>query len=97
MGTSSDWVPLIIINNKQVRFCVIRFYKSLPVLFCLFIMGCQHSKNKLSENSLSQEPPKLLKPVIKKIWIPEIIKNGGTEWEEGHYLYRIQRDSTWSR
>jgi hypothetical protein len=48
-----------------------------------------------SENN--QPPPKLLKPEVKKIWIPPVIKNGGTEWEEGHYLYRIERDTTWSR
>ncbi len=54
-------------------------------------------KNKSNDKILNQTPPKLLKPEIKKIWIPEIIKNGGTEWEEGHYLYRIQRDTSWSR
>lgn len=42
-------------------------------------------------------PPKLLSPLVKKIWIPPAIKNGGTEWEEGHYLYRIERSPSWSR
>jgi len=43
------------------------------------------------------EPPKLLKPEVKKIWIPPEIRNGGAEWVEGHYMYRIERETTWSR
>lgn len=42
-------------------------------------------------------PPKLLKPDVKKIWIPPEIRNGGQEWIEGHYMYRIERNTTWSR
>lgn len=42
-------------------------------------------------------PPKLLKPVIQKIWIPPEIKNGGLEWTEGHYMYRIEKETSWSR
>lgn len=74
-----------------------RFKNSLWLVFCLFIVSCQHTTNKSDEVLKSQTPPKLLKPEVKKIWIPEIIKNNGTEWEEGHYLYRIQRDTSWSR
>ena len=68
-------------------------------IFCIFIIitGCQNMKNKSNDKTQNQTPPKLLKPEVKKIWIPEVIKNGGTEWEEGHYLYRIQRDTSWSR
>jgi len=69
-------------------------------LFLIFtatiLTNCAHKKEKdNSENN--QPPPKLLKPEVRKIWIPPVIKNGGTEWEEGHYLYRIERDTTWSR
>lgn len=74
-----------------------RFYKSLWVVFCVFTMGCQHTKNKSDELAATQSPPKLLKPEVKKIWIPAVIKNGGAEWEEGHYLYRIEKDTSWSR
>ena len=74
-----------------------RFYKSLVVLICFFSISCQHKSIKSDDGVLQQMPPKLLKPEVKKIWIPELIKNGGTEWEEGHYLYRIQRDTSWSR
>jgi hypothetical protein len=76
---------------------MLRTIKSFAVLLCVFTISCQHSANKSTESVPTQTPPKLLKPEVKKIWIPEVIKNGGTEWEEGHYLYRIQRDTSWSR
>ena len=69
------------------------------LIYCsliLILSSCSHTKEKnKSENN--QPPPKLLKPEVRKIWIPAVIKNGGTEWEEGHYLYRIEKDTTWSR
>ena len=74
-----------------------QFEKSVLLFVLILVSGCQNLKNKPNDKTQSQTPPKLLKPGIKKIWIPEIIKNGGTEWEEGHYLYRIQRDTSWSR
>lgn len=65
-------------------------------LSVLILSNCTHLKEK-SNLENSQPPPKLLKPEVRKIWIPAVIKNGGTEWEEGHYLYRIEKDTTWSR
>lgn len=82
------------IKNKKQKGFSMRY-----LIYCglaLFLSSCTHMKEKNnSENN--QPPPKLLKPEVKKIWIPPVIKNGGTEWEEGHYLYRIERDTTWSR
>ena len=52
---------------------------------------------KSNESSDQTPPPKLLAPSVKKIWIPAAIKNGGVEWEEGHYIYRIERETKWSR
>lgn len=68
----------------------------LLILASLILSSCAFTKEKNnSENN--QPPPKLLKPEVRKIWISPVIKNGGTEWEEGHYLYRIEKDTTWSR
>lgn len=74
-----------------------RLFQSLGLVLCILSTSCQHNKIKPETSSVPQLPPKLLKPEVKKIWIPEIIKNGGTEWEEGHYLYRIERETSWSR
>ena len=73
-------------------------YKLLLVaLCCLFDCGCASQTKKPNDASNQTPPPKLLAPSVRKIWIPAAIKNGGNEWEEGHFIYRIERETTWSR
>lgn len=61
------------------------------------VSGCT-TFDKLANSKLQKiEPPKLLKPLVRKIWIPPEIKAGGAEWTEGHYMYRIERETAWSR
>jgi hypothetical protein len=67
----------------------------LPLLLSV-VTGCVHQATK-AVDAPNVPPPKLLAPSVKKIWIPASIKNGGAEWEEGHYIYRIERESVWSR
>jgi hypothetical protein len=70
---------------------------SLLVAICLLTAGCAAEKKKDDPRQSDSPPPKMLSPLVKKIWIPAAIKNGGLEWESGHYLYRIERNPTWSR
>lgn len=60
------------------------------------LIGCT-SMTKKEQKSESNDPPRLLKPVVKKIWIKPEIRNGGQEWSEGYYIYRIEKETTWSR
>jgi len=69
----------------------------LAVWLCLFNIGCESLTKKTNDIPNQTPPPKLLAPSVKKIWIPAAIKNGGIEWEEGHFIYRIERETTWSR
>ena len=70
-------------------------YRNLALILTLMLLtSCGHLKKKSVDSS---EPPKLLSPKVKKIWIPSKMKDGGLEWEEGHYIYRIERGTTWSR
>lgn len=71
-----------------------RYHFLIPIV-CI-LAGCTSMQKKNSDKS-GAEPPKLLKPEVKKIWIPPEIRNGGAEWIEGHYMYRIERETTWSR
>jgi len=66
-------------------------------MLCLISCGCANTTKKTTDIPSQTPPPKLLAPSVKKIWIPAAIKNGGVEWEEGHYIYRIERETTWSR
>ncbi len=70
---------------------------TMTVAMC-FILGCQ-SNPKLTDVS-GKEPatgPKLTRPVIKKIWVPETIEDDGRVLIEGHYKWLLEKDSTWSR
>jgi len=69
---------------------------ALVTFACLMLSACT-SANKNNKNSKPEGmPPKLLAPSVKKIWIPPVLKEGGQEWVEGHYLYRIERGTAWS-
>ncbi len=73
------------------------YRKGLTPIVCLLLAGCASLKNKNKESHTEAPPPKMLAPSVRKIWIPPVIKEGGQEWEEGHYLYRIERGTSWSR
>ncbi len=70
--------------------------RSLVVIACICFASCStvSKKENVDKNS---EIPKLLAPSVKKIWIPPQLKDGGQEWEDGHYIYRIERGTSWSR
>jgi hypothetical protein len=65
------------------------------IILCL--ASCASTNRKLNEKNTAEFPPKLLAPSVKKIWIPPQLKDGGQEWQEGHYIYRIERGTSWSR
>lgn len=67
----------------------------------LALSGCATANNKVdknnSKNEMSQLPPKLTKPVARKIWVePEITENG-TVYIEGHWKYLLLKDSQWTK
>ena len=65
----------------------------------LSILACQ-SKLKINDPKNGESPnqgPKITKPVIKKIWVPEQIEDDGRVLIEGHYKWLLEKDSTWSR
>lgn len=40
--------------------------------------------------------PLLTRPEVRSIWIPDKIDANGTRWEQGHYMYMIDKQSTFS-
>lgn len=68
------------------------------VIVCLCIVGCQ-SKPKVTDASTKpdgQGDPKLMKPTVKRIWIPRKIEDDGKVMEDGHWRYEITGGSSWS-
>ncbi len=68
----------------------------LTALVCL-TGGCATPGPKSASEKSTADTPKLSKPVVRKIWIPPEIRAGGGEWVEGHYMYRIEKETKWSR
>ena len=69
----------------------------LLIAFACLLSSCTTFTAKTDAEKSKSDPPKLLKPVVRKIWIPSELRNGGGEWVEGHFMYRIEKETTWSR
>ena len=76
-----------------------RLIKVLIISFLVFnISACSNLNKKINTTNTKEEQiPKIIKPNVKKVWIPDEIRNNGSEYVEGHYMYIIERNSTWSK
>lgn len=78
-------------------------FKVLLLPICFYNLTACSNLNKKPDADKSvkeikeENLPKITKPTVRKIWIPEEYRNNGTEYVEGHYLYKIERNSTWSK
>jgi len=43
------------------------------------------------------QPPFLKGPIIRRIWIEDKIDPSGTHYETGHWLFLIERQSSWGK
>jgi len=84
-----------IIMNRVLSKCI-----PIIVMSLLFITSCASTnKNKAdatSESNKSEDKtPFLTSPKVRKVWIPEKIEN--EKYIEGHWMWVIERSTTWSR
>ena len=70
---------------------------TLIAIACLSLLTACSAVKKKSGTPTDGPPPKLLAPSVKKVWVPPSLKDGGQVWEEGHYIYKIERGTSWSR
>lgn len=75
------------------------FKKGLGLLLSISILSACSTinKNKSESKKLEPEPPKLTKPVVKRIWVKDSISDDGTEYAEGHWKYILENKSVWSK
>lgn len=65
----------------------------------LLLSGCAHFTKQSGDKEIAskQLPPKLIKPVARRIWIePQILENGAV-YVDGHFKYIIQKESAWTK
>lgn len=41
--------------------------------------------------------PLLTKPQVRRIWIPDQILDGGKVFDQGHWRYLLEKETTWSK
>ena len=64
----------------------------------LFLVGCAHANKPATDPAgAKQLPPKLTKPVARRVWIePQVLENGAV-YVDGHWKYVIQKESSWTK
>lgn len=75
-------------------------YLVLFVLMGSFLCSCS-TMNKTSKdqsnpnNKLDDKSPALTTPKVRKVWVPE--KIDGDKFIEGHWMWVLERTTTWSQ
>ena len=69
----------------------------LATLTLCITTACQTKPKVTDANSEPNQNPKLTKPVVRRLWIPQKIEDDGRVMIDGHWRYEIERDSTWSK
>lgn len=62
------------------------------------VTGCRSSP-KVPTHNEKENPdlaPKLTKPVVRKIWVPDKIEDDGLTMTGGHWKYFIDKGASWA-
>lgn len=60
------------------------------------LSACESMKKKDTLNSKNKEDtPKLKKPVVRKVWVPDQIS--GDEFISGHWKYVLEKNAVWTK
>jgi hypothetical protein len=72
-----------------------RVISIIALFVCL--VACQSGPSKQAESKDKDTPPKLLKPQVKKNWVPPEIQDGGRIYIDGHWRYEVERATSFGR
>lgn len=76
---------------------MIRVITKIVILaFVISATACSSvNKKKLESDSQSQSAPKLKRPEVRKVWVPDQIV--GDEFVSGHWKYVIEKNAVWTK
>ena len=69
--------------------------KTIAVLTAVSLSACAHQTAKKTEPDPSQNIPKLKRPEVRRVWVPDQIV--GDEYVTGHWKYLIEKNSVWTK
>jgi hypothetical protein len=75
----------------------VRLVYSILLVWLFILTACQSVNKKGSANPNAVTPPQLLKPEVKRTWIPPEIQDGGRVYIDGHWRYEVERSGSFGR
>ncbi len=70
----------------------------LTVAAVVCLTACQVTSKKPDANSPpDNSSPKLIRPVVKRIWVKPQILDNGKVYLDGYWRYEVEQNSTWAR
>lgn len=71
------------------------FIKIITFLALLTVAACATQDKKKADQETSQNIPKLKRPEVRRVWVPDQIV--GDEYVTGHWKYLIEKNSVWTK
>jgi hypothetical protein len=69
--------------------------KIAVVILAMALTACVSGAKKKSEAPESQTIPKLKRPEVRKVWVPDQIV--GDEFVSGHWKFVIEKNAVWTK
>jgi hypothetical protein len=70
-------------------------FRSLLGMLVIFMTACASQKKKPIDTQQSDSAPRLKKPEVRRVWVPDQIV--GDEFVAGHFKYVIQKNAAWAK
>ena len=69
--------------------------KIVAITFGLSLAACATGSKKNADPELTQAVPKLKRPEVRKVWVPDQIV--GDEFVSGHWKFVIEKNAVWTK
>jgi hypothetical protein len=69
--------------------------KIITIFLLLTITACASQDKKKTDQEQAQNIPKLKRPEVRRVWVPDQII--GDEYVSGHWKYLIEKNAVWTK
>jgi hypothetical protein len=68
---------------------------TVGVALLMLFTGCATQTKKNADQTPAQDIPKLKRPEVRRVWVPDQIV--GDEYVTGHWKYLIEKNAVWTK